>query len=338
MEPVNIKWIARELNLAVSTVSKALRDSHEISAATKQRVLAFAAAHEYIPNPYASSLRRRKSKTIGVVVPEINDSFFALAINGIESVAIGKGYHVLIYLSHESLVREEAILKDFQSGRVDGVLMSVSSETKETGHLKALRGKGIPIVFFDRAPDETTACRVITNDLESGCQAAAHLIERGCKRPAFLAFSSNLSISNQRLAGFQQAMAANHIKNNKHTLIECGSDSNINYHILKKILLSKQRPDGFVASVEKLTTVLYQVCAELEILIPQEIKVVGFSNQDTASILYPPLTTITQPAFEIGAQATKLLLNALEKPKHHLPQELVVIPSVLIPRKSTAAE
>ena len=126
MSITTLKILAKELNLSVATVSKALRDSHEISAETKQKVLALAKNLNYVANPYASSLRKRRSNTIAVVLPEVADSFFSQAINGIESVAQDKGYHVLIYLTHESFAREEAILKEFQSGRVDGILISVS--------------------------------------------------------------------------------------------------------------------------------------------------------------------------------------------------------------------
>ena len=145
MDKLTIKTLAKELQLSVSSVSKALRDSHEISAETKQRVLALADKLNYTPNPYASSLRKRKSKTIGVVIHEVVNSFFSQAINGIEYVAKQKGYHVLIYLTHEDFENEKAILKDFESGRVDGVLLSVSRQTTDCTHIQELIDKD---VFF----------------------------------------------------------------------------------------------------------------------------------------------------------------------------------------------
>src|SRR4051794_923555 len=150
MNKLTIKMLAKELQVSVSTISKAIRDSHEISDKTKQRVNDLVEKLNYVPNPYASSLRRRNSKTIGVVIPEVVDSFFAQAINGIELVAQEKGYHVLIYLTHESFEKEKLILKDFESGRVDGVLMSVSRETIQGDHMRQLMSKGVPLVFFDR--------------------------------------------------------------------------------------------------------------------------------------------------------------------------------------------
>src|ERR1700712_4214722 len=164
MENINLKMLAGQLHLSTATVSKALRDSHEISHETKQRVLELAATLNYVPNPYASSLRRRLSKTIAVVIPEVADSFFAQAINGIESVAQEKGYHVLIYLTHESFEKEKLILKDFESGRVDGVLMSVSRETTSCGHIGELMDKGVPLVFFDRVFEEIETTKITTDD------------------------------------------------------------------------------------------------------------------------------------------------------------------------------
>src|SRR5205085_228054 len=139
-------------------------------------VLALAHRLNYVPNPYASSLRKRVSKTIAVVLPEVADSFFSLAINGIESVAQEKGYHVLIYLTHESFAREKAILNEFKSGRVDGILISVSGETSESSHIRDVANEGIPVVFFDRICEDIRTARIVTDDFESGYNATAHLI------------------------------------------------------------------------------------------------------------------------------------------------------------------
>src|SRR5258706_5744658 len=191
MGNTTIKILAKELKLSVASVSKALRDSHEISNETKQKVLALARQLNYVPNPYASSLRKRVSKTIAVVLPEVADSFFSLAINGIESVAQEKGYHVLIYLTHESFAREKAILNEFKSGRVDGILMSVSGETCDSDHIKEVTAAGIPVVFFDRICEDVATVKIITDDFESGYNAATHLIEKGCKKIAFLSISAS---------------------------------------------------------------------------------------------------------------------------------------------------
>ena len=151
MSETNIRLLAKELGLSISTVSKALKDSYEISAETKKRVAEVARQMHYSPNPYASSLRRKKSNTIAVVIPEVADSFFSQAIKGIEEVAQLKGYHVLIYLTYESVEKEKHIMEDFKSGRVDGVLISISNQTADVSHIKCLHQNNIPVVYFDRA-------------------------------------------------------------------------------------------------------------------------------------------------------------------------------------------
>ena len=336
MKNINIKELARELKLSVSTISKALHDSHEISDKTKRLVLETAARLNYVPNPYASSLRGRKSKNIGVVIPEVADSFFSLAINGIESVAKEKGYHVLICLTHESFENEKNILKEFQGGRVDGVLMSVSGETSQSDHITDLISNGVPLIFFDRICEDVETAKITTDDFESGYKAAEHLIQQGCEKIAFLSISNSLSISNKRLEGYIQAHTDYNLKAGKEQIVLCTNDAKQNYIVLKELLQQKIRPDGIVASVEKLTTPVYKVCLDLKLNIPNDVKVVCFSNLETASILNPSLTTITQPAFEMGKAAATLLFNSLEKTNFDLSKENLVIPSDLIVRSSTS--
>jgi LacI family transcriptional regulator len=335
MKNINIKELALELNLSVSTVSKALNDSYEISEETKRRVLETAARLNYVPNPYASSLRGRKSKNIGVVIPEVADSFFSLAINGIESVAKQKGYHVLICLTHESFENERIILKDFQGGRVDGVLLSVSRETSQCEHINDLILNGLPLVFFDRACDDVETAKITTNDFESGYKAAEHLIKQNCNHIAFLSISNSLSISNKRLEGHLQALKDFDIPVNPKHIILCTNDAEQNYKLIKKLLQQKDRPNGIVASVEKLTTPVYMACEALKLRIPNDVKVVCFSNLETAAILNPSLTTITQPAFEMGKTAATLLFRALENRNFSLVKEDFIIPSELVVRGSS---
>lgn len=330
-----MKLLAKELGLSVSTVSKVFTDSHEISEQTKQKVLAMAKQFNYVPNPYASSLRKRKSKTIAVVLPEVADSFFSAAINGIESIAREKGYHVLIYLTHELYEREQAILADFQSGRVDGVLISVSNETTNDVHIREMIQRGIPVVFFDRVCEDMATTRITTNDRESGFQATRHLVEQGCRHIAYLTISDSLSISKNRLNGCRQALTAHRLNFRDNDLVMCTNSDTENRDILKQLLQRKDRPDGLIASVEKLTAGVYLACRELKMAIPRDVKVISFSNQSTAPILNPSLTTITQPAFAMGKAAASALFTYLKRNGQQLKPETIVIPSVLMPREST---
>lgn len=338
MDTVTIKMLARELNLSTAAVSKALSDSHEISESTKLRVQELASKLNYIPNAYAGSLRRRKSNTIAVVLPAVADSFFSQAINGIESVAEKKGYHVLIYLTHESFAREEAILKDFQSGRVDGILLSLTAETNSYRHITGLTEKNIaPVVFFDRVCDEIETAKIVTNDFESSYQATRHLIDCGCRKIEMLSISNHLSISTQRHAGYKQALLDAAVSYDPVNHLFTGNDPASDAVLLKQVLGKKDRPDGILATVEKLATAVYMSCKESGLVIPRDLKIVGFSNLSSAAILNPSLTTITQPAFDIGKAAAAILFDVLEKKNFNLGKAPTVLPSELIIRGSTIA-
>ena len=268
---------------------------------------------DYVPNLYASSLKKRKTSNIAVVLPEVADSFFSLAINGIESVAREKGYHVMVYLTHEDLKREESILRDFRSGRVDGVLISVSGGAESNSHIHDLCAKNVPLVFFDRVCEDIEAAKVLTDDFDSGYKATEHLISKGCKKVAFLAMSENLAIINHRQRGYEAALRDHGLPMNKNLLIYCNNNETDNHSLIYRILKREDRPDGMVGSVEKLSTTVYTVCNELNLRIPQDVKVIGFSSLQIASLLNPSMTTITQPAFEMGKTAARFLFEALEK-------------------------
>jgi LacI family transcriptional regulator len=329
---IDMKILAQKLNLSKSTVSKALHDSHEISTATKKRVQRLANRLGYTINPYASSLRRKKSKTIAVVIPEVADNFFSLALNGIQSVAEQKGYHVLICLSHEKFRHEKAILHEFLSGRVDGVLLSISGETRTNTHIQELQSNNIPVVFFDREFERSAIAAVITNDRECGFTAAKHLLDRGCRKLAFLSVSRSLPISSQRMEGFTEAVDK---AGSDMQVVYCTGTDGENLARIKKLLKGGNKPDGIVASVEKMATMVYLASHELGISIPEDLKVIAFSTLETAPILNPSLTTITQPAYDMGKAAANILFNGIEKKNFDLRSKRVIIPSILVERTST---
>ncbi|HVU53725.1 MAG TPA: LacI family DNA-binding transcriptional regulator [Puia sp.] len=332
---VNIKKLAEELNLSISTVSRALKDSFEISEATKVKVREMALKLGYQPNPHASSLRGSSSRTIAVVIPEVANNFFALAINGIEYVAQEKGYHVLIYITHEDMKKEVEFVNHLQNGRVDGVLMSLSAGTDDYTHLVNLKEKGFPLIFFDRVCESIKGTYVVTDDFESGFAATEHLVQMGCKRIAYLDLSKHLSISNKRMEGYYKALEKYGLKNDAAHVAEFTNDVAANEEILENMLKGKGRPDGIFASVEKLAIAVYYVCEKLSISIPGDLKVIGFSNLEISSLLHPSLTTITQPAYEIGKQAALQLFRHIEKKHRAEAYEKIILKSTLIPRGST---
>ncbi len=334
MESVNIKKLAQLLGISIATVSKALRDSYDISKETKEKVVNLARELNYQPNPHASSLRRHSSKTIAVIIPEIANNYFTLVIDGIESVVQEKGYHVMIYLTHEDASREVAFARTLHNGRVDGALISVSGTGNDFSHFRELQAKGLPMVFFDRVVEDFDTIKVTTDDFESAYLATKHLIERGCKRIAHLGISKNLSIGKKRLNGYMKALADHHIPADDTLIAACTNDNTRDFEIISN-LFTEHKVDGIFASVERYAILTYEVCRALKLNIPDDVKVISFSNLQTASLLNPSLSTITQPAFDMGKEAVTMLLKALEKKNFQLKDENIVIKSSLTEREST---
>ena len=335
MSKVSLRDLAKTLNVSISTVSKGLRNSYEISEQTRRRVLEAARDMGYNPNPYAGSLRHHKSKTIGLLVPELTNNFFIQAISGAESVAREKDYHILIYNTHDDFVKEESIIRHLSNGRVDGVIMSLTRTTVNYDHLNDLILSGIPIVFFDRIAHEIETAKVTTDDFTSSFNATEHLIQNGCRDIAFLSLSESLSIDNKRKQGYLEALNKHDIICREDRIVHCSGDEKMNLERIRKLMESGKPPDGVFASVEKLALTTYYVCRELKLNIPQKVKVICFSNLRTAPLLNPSLTTITQPAFEMGAQAATVLFKFLDKKRPVIQNENIILKSELILRDST---
>ncbi len=335
MSKVRLKELSQALDVSISTVSKALRGSNEIGNDTKKRAIKMAQKMGYNPNPYAASLRHHKSKTIAVIVPELTNNFFIQAISGAESVAQEKDYHLLIYNTHDNFAKEESIVTHLQNGRVDGVIMSLASTTTLYNHLHDLIQTGVPIVFFDRICHEIETAKITTDDFTGGFNATEHLIQNGCRDIAYLSISEHLSTDNKRKQGYFEALNKHDIKINNARVIKCNGDDATNYKKIKQLLQASKKPDGIFAAVEKLALTTYYVCKDLKIKIPQHAKIISFSNLRTAPLLNPSLTTITQPAFEMGKQAAAILFKHLEKKRTLITNENIVIKSDLIKREST---
>jgi LacI family transcriptional regulator len=332
---VNMKTLAKVLNVSIATISKALRDSHDIGDETKLRVIETAKLLHYVPNPYASSLRKRSSNTIAIIIPEIADSFFSQAINGIESIVDLEKYHALIYLTHDSYEREAQMFNELTSGRVDGILMSVASNTKDTRHIKELQQAGIPIVFFDRVCEDVPTAKIKTDDFNSAYMATGHLLDQGCKNISLVTIEGYPSILLAREDGYKKALAERNIKPGEHNIISCSNKyTNENIAVLKDHI-ARVKPDGIIATVEHLATTTYLACEEMKLNIPQDIKVVCFTNQITAAILNPPLTTVLQPAYDMGRKAAELLFWHLSGKPIQMEKETIILPSKLVVRDST---
>ncbi len=332
-EAVTIKDIAKALGISTSTVSRALRDSYEISAETKQMVLECAEKLNYRPNPIALSLKERRSLSIGVVVCEIANSFFSQIINGIESIAYEKGYNVIISQSHESYEREMMDLHYLASRSVDGLLISLSTETNDISHLQSLYQKGLPIVMFDRVSHEIKTHHVVVDNFKAAYEATEHLIKNGYKNIAAVCASEFLSISTERMAGYTKALEDYEIKFNKSYVKHCFYGGMVASEIeeaINKLFTLKNKPDAIVAIGDKLTTGALKTLIRRGVKIPEEVAIVGFSNSDIAELINPSLTVVRQPAFEMGKAATELLLQLIESKRPITQFENRVLSSQLI--------
>lgn len=336
---VNLKELAAELKLSPSTVSRALNDSYEISEQTKKKVISMAEKMNYQPNPFARSLRENKSKTIAVVIPERINNFFTQVIDGIEQIMQQHGYHLLVYNTHEDVDREKKIISLLLNGRADAIVMSVSSQTSDVAHLERLHERGVPLIFFDRICSGIPTTKFITNDYESAYEGTKHLLQQGCKKISFLMLSKELSITKERLRGYTDAIKAAGLDPDAAFSLICAQDEEANIELIRVMLEGEYRPDGILASVEKLALATYQAVKRTNLRIPNDLKIISFSNMSIASLLNPPLTTITQPAFTIGEECAKLLIKKLTRPKQpDLLNQVIMVPSKITIRASTTVE
>lgn len=314
-EAVTIKDIAKELGLSTSTVSRALRDSYEISSETKRIVLDYAKKINYHPNPIALGLKERRTRSVGVIVCEIANSFFSQAINGMESVAYSKGYNVMISQSHERVEREMFNLQYLTSRSIDGLLISVSTETKDFSFLHDLKRRGMPIVFYDRVVTEIDTHKVTLDNVQSAFDATKHLIKKGYRNIAHIASAEGLSITKERIQGYVKALNSFGITPDEKMIKYCPYGGMIQSEIddaMNQLYKLKVKPDAFFASADKLTTGALRYLQTKKKKVPQDAALVGFSNSDLTEMLNPPLTILRQPAFEMGQQAMQLLLEMVE--------------------------
>src|ERR1700744_607983 len=335
---LTIKDIARELGLSISTVSKALSDSYEISEKTKKLVNDYATEHNYSPNPIAKSLKQGHSKSIGIIVSTIDNSFFSQVISGIESLAYSKGYNVMITQTHESYDLEVRNVKHLIFRSVDGLLVSLSSETKDVEHLASLQRKGLPIVFFDRVASEIETHKVIADNFSGAYNGTTNLIKSGFKRIAHVTSSPGLSISEERLAGYKKALKDNGITLNEKYIKYCphgGRDLNEIEAALNDLLTMEDRPDALFTASDRITTTTLGLLHQLKVRIPEDIALMGFTNTHLAGILNPSLSALVQPGFEIGKIAMEMLIDLIESKRPVTEFETKVLPVELFVRDSS---
>jgi len=313
MAKIAIKDIARMLNTSTATVSRALNDHPAIKKETKERVMKLVNEVGYRPNTIAKNLKMQRSTTIGIVVPNIGHDFFALAISAIEKVVSDAGFTAMICQSHEDYHKEVEAVKTLIANRVAGVVASISQETTNPDHFIELQAHDIPVVFFDRCfGDEIQASKVITDDFSGSLRAVKYLIKTGYKRIAYLAGTLNLNISKERLRGYEQALTDAGMEIDENLIIPCGMEKQDGKIGLQQLMQLKEKPDAIFCINDPVAIGVYQQLHVYKKHVPNDVAVIGFSNNEISSLIQPALTTVDQSVAKMGERAGQILINQIE--------------------------
>ncbi len=337
---ITLQDIAKALNISASTVSRALTDSYQIGAKTKEKVLAYAKEHHYIPNRMARGLKEGKSRSIGVIVCNIDNSFVAQTVDGIDKFYTALGYHIIIMQSKESYEQEKSCIDLLYGAGIDGLLISPSYQTTDFSYLKELQSAGLPVVLFDRLSDEIDTHKVASDHFNGAYEATHHLIKNGYKTIAHINSDTKLNMATARFEGYKKALTDANlpIKEELIKFFDTTSLAALNQNLQKTIteLMSlANKPDAIFTATDLLSTRCLSVLNQMNYAVPSDVALIGFSNTDLADALYPPLSTIMQPAFEIGQLAAEKLLSLIKGNNPDEPFETFLLATELQAREST---
>jgi LacI family transcriptional regulator len=334
---VTLKQIAKELDVSISTVSKSLKDSPEISEDTRLKVQAFAKLYNYKPNNIALSLKNKKTKTIGIIIPEIVHHFFATVISGVENVANEHGYNVIVCLSDESFDKEVINMEMLANGSIDGFILSLSKETqlkKDFHHITEVINQGMPVVMFDRVTNDIHCDKVIIDDNLAAFQAVQTLIDKGMKKIALITTVDYVSVGKLRTDGYLKALKTNDIKVDDHIILKIEDIDNCEELI--ENLIRNQKIDAVFAVNELFAVTAIKSALKIGLKIPEDISVVGFTDGIISKYSSPSITTVSQNGIKMGGKAAKMLIDRLESEEEddeHYRTE--IIETHLVEREST---
>jgi len=332
-KPATIKDIAKQLNVSISTVSRAMRNAPDVNIETRKAVMALSEELNYQPNKLALSLKQKQTHNIGVIVPNL-DYVLATMVRGIDEVALEAGYTVMVCQSNESFGREIVNTRRLLDSLVDGFIVSVSSETKVFDHFKKIQEKQMPMVVFDRVPPDLKAPCVRLDNMDGGYQATEHLIEQGFKRIAILAGPKNLGISNSRLEGYIAALKKYKIKPDPDLIIHCDFNQQYAYVATQELLSMKKRPDAICTISDRMAIGAMLAIKERGLRMPHDIGLVGFNNEPVVNLVTPGISSVDQPAFELGKMAAKLFIETVHNNGDMSHVEEILKPKLIIRESS----
>ena len=331
---VTLKEVAAALGLSTMTVSRALNDRPNVNPKTKKRIQEVAAKMGYTPNHVAKSLVSNRTYTIGVVIPEIGHAFFPEVVRGIDEISSEANYQIFLTNSSEDFEKEKRSIEALRAKRVDGILVSTSIKSTDFSFFENLRNTGIKIVFFDRCIHNLGISCIGVNDRVASRQITEHLIKKGYKKIAYLSGPPEVTIGRERLAGFREALSSAGIEINENRIVETGLTEIDGKEAMQKLLAlpEEERPDAVATVNDPSALGAIEAIKEYGLSIPDDIAIVGFTNEVRASIIDPPLTTINQPAYDVGKKAADKLLRTIENENE--PVENVELVANLVVRKS----
>ena len=336
MKKITLKNIASEFGVSISTVSKAINDSHEISTSLKEQIQAYAKKHHYKPNRLALSLLNKSTKNIGVIVPNILNYFFTQVFYGIEKTANSRGYNIISCTSDESYLKEVKTVELLSSGTVDGLILSLSEETQSKGNFEHLEGfieNQIPMVLFDRVTDEIECDKVIVDDFEASYKTTKHLIKTGCKQVAIVSTIFNSSVGKLRIEGYKKALEEFNITYDEKLNVKVEKEDDL--QLLLSLLLGHKKVDAIMALDEMTAVDVLYILKSKDIKVPEEISIVGFTNGRLSKYVSPSLTMISQHGKYIGELSANLLIDRIEKTEDFMPFTTKLVKTSLIEREST---
>jgi LacI family transcriptional regulator len=333
---LTLKQIAKELDVSISTVSKALKNSDEISEATRQKIQAFAKLYNYKPNNIALSLKNRKTKTIAVIIPEIVHDFFAMVISGIENLANQYGYNVLICLSNESYEREVINMEMLAAGSIDGFVISLSKESqakKDYHHIKEIINQGMPVVMFDRVTREVYTDKVIIDDVLATQEAIQYFISKGRKKIGFITTPDYISVGRLRTEGYKKTLEANGIEINENLILRIEDESQLDTMV--NDFFDKNEFDAVMAVNELYAVNVLRNAIKRGMKVPEDLFLIAFTDGVISRNSIPSISTVKQNAYKMGEIAARLLIQKLESENEHEHYITEVVGTELLHRETT---
>ncbi|MGC1241468.1 MAG: LacI family DNA-binding transcriptional regulator [Chryseosolibacter sp.] len=328
-----IKDVARSLGVSVATVSRAMRDSYDVSQETREKVLRMASKLNYKPNVNAQGLASNQTYNIGIILPFITNYYFSTVITGIQEVAWSKGYNIILYVTDDSEERESSILENLSLSRLDGLLACISSHSNSCDYFQKIIDQGTPVVFFDRIPAMIKASKVMQDDSNGAFEATEHLILNGYRRISHISGPKGFALTENRAKGYRDALKKHNLPIREEWIIHSGFSQSHGEQDVFKLLQCEQKPDAIFAVNDRKAVGAMLALKKMNIKIGKEMGVIGFTDDPVCSIISPQLTTIAEPAFEIGTKSAELLIQHITK-KNFSANE-VVLPGKLIVREST---